>query len=293
MYRRLWFAACALLWSGAAWPAPQPEHPIAVVAAENFYGDVARQIGGADVDVITILSSPDQDPHEFEASPSTARAVAGARLVIYNGADYDPWMEKLLAGTRSDQRDVVIVANLMGRKPGDNPHLWYDPATMPAVASRLTSELETLDPAHGTAYRQRLQTFLASLESVTAKIQAIKARYKGMAVTATEPVFGYMAKALGFEMRNERFQLAVMNDAEPSAADVAAMENDLESGKVRILFYNSQVSSDMTRRMVAIAKTGKVPVVGVSETAPPHTSYQEWIGGELDAVEKALGGSPS
>ena len=162
MYGRLCLVACAFLWSSAAWPAPQPEHPIAVVAAENFYGDVARQIGGADVDVITILSSPDQDPHEFEASPSTARAVAEARLVIYNGADYDPWMEKLLAGTRSDQRDIIVVANLMGRKPGDNPHLWYDPATMPAVASRLASELETLDPAHGTAYRQRLQTFLAS-----------------------------------------------------------------------------------------------------------------------------------
>ena len=291
MSRKLCLAACAVLWSAAAWSAPQPDRPITAVAAENFYGDVARQIGGPDVNVISILNSPDQDPHEFEASPSTARALSGARIVIYNGADYDPWMEKLLAGSKSGRRDVIVVANLMGKKTGDNPHLWYDPATMPAVASKIAAALEAVDPAHGDEYRLRLKTFVESLEPVAAKINTIKAKHQGIPVTATEPVFGYMAKALGFEMRNERFQLSVMNDAEPRPSDVAAMQNDLKGGKVKLLFYNSQVSSGMTKRMLALAKAGKVPVVGITETAPPHKSYQEWITGELDAVEKALGGS--
>lgn len=293
MHRHLCVAACAIAWSTVGWAAPQPEPPIAIVAAENFYADVARQIGGPDVDVSSILSSPDQDPHEFEASPSTARALSGARIVIYNGADYDPWMEKLLAGAKSGQRDVIVVASLMGKKPGDNPHLWYDPATIPAVAAKVAAALEAVNPARADEYHLRLKTFMASLEPIAAKINAIKAKYQGIPVTATEPVFGYMAKVLGFEIRNERFQLSVMNDAEPSASDVAAMQNDLKGGKVKILFYNSQVSSDMTKRMLALAKAGKVPVVGVTETAPPHTSYQEWILGELNATEKALGGSGS
>ncbi|HLH87125.1 MAG TPA: zinc ABC transporter substrate-binding protein [Xanthobacteraceae bacterium] len=278
-----------LLWPGAA----SAETQIPVVAAESFYGDVARQIGGPQVAVTSIISSAMQDPHEFEPSPSVARAVVGAQVVILNGASYDPWMDKLLAATSPARRSVIVAADLVHRKPGDNPHLWYDPATMPAVAAQIAGALARHDPMHKDAYRQRLAAFLASLVPIDDAIRTIKSQYGGTPVTATEPVFGDMARSLGLVMRNARFQLAIMNETEPSASDVAALQGDLAAHRVRILFYNAQVSDDLTTRMLGIARAAHVPVVGVSETEPADKTYQEWIAGTLDAVRRALadGGS--
>jgi zinc/manganese transport system substrate-binding protein len=292
MKRWLRAAGGMLVWWLATAPAAHAA-PLQIVAAENFYGDVARQIGGADVTVLSILSSPGQDPHQFEASPAAARALAAADLVICNGANYDPWIDKLLAATPTSRRTVVVAADLMGVKAGDNPHLWYDPATMPAVATRIAAALQASDPAHKDAYAQRLATFRESLTAISARIAAIRAKHAGVPVTATEPVFGPMAKALGLAVRNERFQLAVMNGTEPAASDLAAMQDDLTRRRVRVLLYNSQVSDDLTDRLRAIARGAGVPVVGVTEIAPASTSYQDWIAQELDAVAKALDGGAS
>ena len=144
-----------LLALGLGTAAAQAE-PIAIVAAENFYGDLAEQIGGPDAVVTSILSNPDQDPHLFEANASTARAIAGAKVVIVNGADYDPWMAKLLSASKAPGRETIEVATLVHKKAGDNPHLWYDPGTMPAVAKALAATLSKLDPAHRAGYEQRL-----------------------------------------------------------------------------------------------------------------------------------------
>lgn len=262
--------------------------PLSIVAAENFYGDVAQQLGGDNVKVTSILTNPDQDPHMFEASASTARALADATLVIYSGIDYDPWVTKLLSANKAQGRKVIDVAALMHRKTGDNPHLWYDPATMPTYAKALAAELETADPAHRADYEQRLAAFLSSLQPMTTKIASIRQTYAKTVVTATEPVFGYMADALGFTMRDRTFQIAVMNDTEPSPSDVAAFERDLKTRAVKILFYNNQTVDDLTTRMQTLAKESKVPIVGVSETEPPNTTYQDWMMQQLDATEQAL-----
>jgi zinc/manganese transport system substrate-binding protein len=264
------------------------ESPIAIVAAENFYGDIARQIGGGDVVVTSILNNPVEDPHEFEATPSTARAVSDARLIILNGASYDPWMDALLKTSRSPARKVIVVADLIGRHPGDNPHAWYDPATMPAVATAIAKELAALDPAHRDDYDRRLGKVMASFAPITAKIAAIKAKFSGLPVAATEPVFGDMAKALGFDMRDIQFQWAVMNGTEPSVGDVARLQHDLASGAVKLFFYNSSVNDEISQRMRAVAVAAKVPTIGISETMPAGQSYQRWIAGELDAVAAAL-----
>jgi zinc/manganese transport system substrate-binding protein len=262
--------------------------PLVVVAAENFYGDVAEQIGRAHVKVTSILNNPDQDPHLFEASPSVARALSTARVVIYNGIDYDPWIEKLLGAARRAEREVIVVAALVGKKPGDNPHIWYDPATMLALAKTLTDELSAIDPPHRVDYRRQLQRFQQSMQPIEAKIAVLRARLSGTPVAATEPVFGHMLDALGIPPRNQRFQLAVMNNTEPSASDVAALENDLKTRQVRLLVYNRQVSSPMVKRMLNLAKASHIPVVSVTETEPPGKNYQEWILSELDAVGRAL-----
>ncbi|MGC2200274.1 MAG: zinc ABC transporter substrate-binding protein [Stellaceae bacterium] len=280
------FAATAalLIAPAPAWAA----RPIAVLAAENFYGDIAQQIGGPDVEVTRILSNPDQDPHLFEASPSVARAVSTAPIVIYNGLDYDPWIEKLLNAAASSDRTVIIVGDLVGRRPGDNPHIWYDPNSALALAARLADDLSTVDPAHQGDYQQRLAEFRRSLQPIQEKIAALRARLAGTPVTATEPVFNYLLDAIGMQVRNRRFQLAVMNNTEPGASDVAAFESDLKKHQVRMLVYNSQASDPTAERMVRLARTSDIPVVAVTETEPPGKNYQEWLLSELDAVDRAL-----
>ncbi len=266
---------------------------IALVAAENFYGNVAQQIGGDRVSVVSILSNPDQDPHLFEVSPTIIRQVAAARIVVYNGADYDPWIERLLEVTPTVGRVAIVAADLVNRKAGDNPHFWYDPATMPAVANVLTAALVAADPGHKGDYTARLKTFLASLEPLNEKIAALRGKYAGVAVTASEPIFGCMAEALKLQMRNERFQLAVMNNTEPSARDVAAFERDLKTHTVRVMFYNKQASNNVVQHLLDLARASNIPVVGVTETAPPGVSYQDWMLSELDETQRALAGPSS
>lgn len=268
--------------------AARAEDKLTIVAAENFYGDLARQIGGSNVAVTSILANPDDDPHLFETSPSTARTIADAKIVIYNGADYDPWMDKLLSASTAKDRTTIVAADLIGKKSGDNPHLWYDPATLPAIAKALSADLAKRDPANAVYYEANLKAFQTSLEAIDKEITDVKNTYAGTEVTATEPVFGYMAEALGLKMLNYDFQVALMNDAEPSATQVAAFENSLKDGSAKILFYNSQVTDEATTRLLDIAKQNKVTVIGVTETEPAGQTIQTWFGGQIDAVQKAL-----
>jgi zinc/manganese transport system substrate-binding protein len=268
--------------------AARAEDKLNIVAAENFYGDLARQIGGSHVAVTSILANPDDDPHLFETSPSTARTIADAKIIIYNGADYDPWMDKLLSASTSKDRTTIIAADLIGKKSGDNPHLWYNPATLPAIAKALTADLSKRDPANAVHYEANLKAFQTSLEAIDKEIADVKKTYAGTEVTATEPVFGYMAEALGLKMLNYDFQVALMNDAEPSPTQVAAFENSLKDGSAKILFYNSQVTDEATTRLLDLAKQNKVTVIGVTETEPAGLTIQTWFGGQLEAVQKAL-----
>ena len=284
--------AAALIAFALAAPAAATAAPISIVAAENFYGDVAQQIGGPAVKVTSILSNPDQDPHLFEASPSVARAISAARIVVYNGVDYDPWMEKLLGAAKSATRRTIVVAPLAARTTGDNPHVWYDTQTMLAYAAVLTDALAAEDPADAAGFHTRLKTFQDSLQPIAAKIAALRDRLAGTEATATEPVFGYMLDALGIRSRNPSFQLAVMNNTEPSASDVAAFENDLKSHRVKLLIYNSQATDPVAERMQKIARDAGVPIVGATETEPPGKTYQAWIAAELDAVDRALPARP-
>jgi zinc/manganese transport system substrate-binding protein len=283
--RRATLAATAmLLATGTARAAP----PISIVAAENMYGDIARQVGGDLVTVTSILNNPNQDPHLFTTSPSVAVELAGADIVIVNGADYDPWMAGLLAAQPAPNRVIITIADLLGRKPGDNPHLWYDPAAIPDLANQLLKVLTQRDPSHASIYTQNTQKLLASLAPIHARMAALRAKFAGTPVTATEPVFGLMAAALGLVMRNMPFQIAVMNDTEPAPSDVAAFENDLRTHQVKILFYNSQVTDDLTSNLLAIAHQSGIPVVGVTETEPKGMNYQAWMTYGLNAVERAL-----
>jgi zinc/manganese transport system substrate-binding protein len=274
----------------AAVGAPALADPVKVVAAENFYGDIASQIGGANVAVTSILTKPDEDPHLFEASVATAKALADAKVVIFNGVDYDPWMETLLKANKTPGRKEIVVGQLVGRHAGDNPHLWYDPAYVKAAATALTAALTAADPANRADYAKGEAAFVESLKPLDDKIADLKQRFAGQPVTASEPVFGYQASLIGLKVHNEKFALAIMNNAEPSTSQVAGFEKDLKGHLVKVMLFNAQASEPAVQRLVDLAKANSIPVVGVSETEPPGATYQSWMLGQLDALDKALSG---
>ncbi len=266
--------------------------PLRVVAAENVYGDIAAQIGGDAVSVTSVLNNPAQDPHAFEASASVARAVADADLVIYNGANYDPWMAKLLSASKSDKRKVIVVSDLNQLPVGDNPHLWYEWDIVLAAADAIATDLANTDGSGADGFKSRKKTLHDALAPVVEKAAAMQRKYDGIAITATEPVFDLMARHIGLEIRNVAFARAVMNDTEPSARDVAAFEDDLRNHRVKALLYNTQSGGGLSLRMKAIAEAQNIPVVGISETEPPGVHYQDWMMSQLNALDAALSGAP-
>jgi zinc/manganese transport system substrate-binding protein len=269
-------------------PPVRAAEPIGIVAAESVYGEVAASVGGTHVTVTSVLANPDADPHLFETGAAAARAVADAAIVVYNGAGYDAWMDKLLAAAPVNGRTAIVAADLIGRPAGGNPHVWYAPPTLPAVARAIAAELSRRDPAGAADFAAGAADFEASLSPVAARIARIRAAHHGLAVTATEPVFGDMAEALGFRMLNESFQRAVMNETEPSPAEIAGFEQSLKSGQAKLLFYNAQVADDTSARLVAIARAAHVPVVAVTETAPAGKSVVAGIEDDHAAIEDAL-----
>lgn len=259
-----------------------------IVAAENFYGETAELIGGSHVKVISIISNPNQDPHLFSASPSIARAITAADIIIYNGINYDPWIEKLLSVGQNKNVSILNIAELNHAKPGENPHLWYKPSVMPTYASALTALLKQKDPEHRNYYDQQLEKFKQSYQTVLNQISELHQKYANTPITATEPVFNYMAEAIGLRIHGQNFQMSIMNDIAPSATQVREFEDLLRNRKVNVLIYNKQVSNPVTERMQTIAKQMNIPIVGVSETQPEATHYIDWMKNELTTLEKAL-----
>ncbi len=263
-------------------------YPIRIVAAENFYGNLAEEIGGPYVKVTSILYSPTQDPHAFSSNLSTAKLLAKANILIYNGINYDPWMEKWVAINSNKNKVVINVAELLQKKPGENPHLWYDPKTMPAYADQLTKLLVQLDSVHKDYYQKHLITFKIKYRLLSQRITDLRENYRDMPVIATEPLFNYMAAAIGLKMYGDSFQLSVMNETNPSFSAVKDFENRLNKHQVKALIYNNQVTSPLIEHMREIAETAGIPVVGISEMQPMHQDYVMWMMSELNALAIAL-----
>ena len=262
--------------------------PINVVAAENFYGELAQEIGGNTVKVQSIIDNPNADPHLFTTSPSTNKAMSQAQIIIYNGADYDPWMGQFLASLDKKKVTIIDVSSLMNVKSGANPHLWYNPATFPTVAKVLAAKFNQLSPTTKSITDKNLQEFLANNQQVTAAVNQIKAKHTGVQVTATEPVFGYMATAMGLSMQGLDFQWKIMNDSEPTPRMIVSYQDLLTSKKVKVMFYNNQVTDSITQNMQNLARKNGVAVVGVSETMPKNMTINNWLLSEIKATAAAL-----
>ncbi len=274
---------------GASVPAHAPG-TIAAVGAENEYANVIAQVGGRYVSVAAIESNPNTDPHSFEASPSVAQEVSQANVVVQNGVGYDGYMEKIEAASPSSSRRVIDVQKVLGlAASAANPHLWYDPRTMPAVANALAAELSSLQPAHASYFQARAAAFVRSLQPWTRALQSFAARYPGTPVASTEPVGDYMLEAAGARnLTPFPLQADIMNGVDVAPQNVSLQKQLLSAHRVRALVYNQQVTDTLTQSFLEAAEAAHVPVVGVYETMPPGYDYQSWMLAEVNALRAAV-----
>lgn len=261
-----------------------------VVAAENFWGSLVSQLGGSKVQVTSIVSDPNADPHEYESNTSDARAFASANYVILNGAGYDSWANKLLSASQENNRKVLTIATLLGKKNGDNPHFWYNPSYVNQAVAQMEKDLIGLDPKDKSYYQQQYATLTASLAGYQGRIASIKQQFAGTQVAATEDIFAYLANAAGLNLVSPRaFTQAVAEGNDPPTDSVAQFQQQLESGQVKVLVFNEQTVTPLTDSMKALAAAQNIPIVGVTETIqPPDTSFQDWMNAELINLENAL-----
>jgi zinc/manganese transport system substrate-binding protein len=264
---------------------------IAVVAAENEYGSVASQIGGQYVSVTSVESNPNTDPHTYEVSPGVAQAVSAAQVVIQNGVGYDDYMTKIESASPNSKRDVLNVQQLLGLPNSTpNPHLWYNPTTMPKVADALASDFGALDPGHAAYFKANAATFITSLNPWLQAIAHFKATYPNTPVATTEPVADYMLQAAGADnLTPFTFQADIMNGVDPSPQDVSLETSFFTQHKVKVFVYNQQVTDSLTQSFITTARKAGVPVIGVYETMPvPGYNYQTWMLAEVNALQKAV-----
>ena len=275
---------------------PLSDGRLHVVAAESPWGAVATAIGGNAASVVSVLSDPGIDPHEFVPSAQVAGEVALADVVIENGLGYDSLMDHLLGTGAAHTRTTVVAAHVLGVSgPDANPHLWYAVERVPMVASAIASTFEKADPSHASTYRHNLASFLTSLNVVTGQVAQLRASYGGDHVAQTERVAGYLLEEAGLVVVSPAsFASAIEEGRDPTAADSQAMNVALANGGVRVLVVNSATQSKVTDRLVAQAQAHHIPVVRVSELVDPAgSSYVSWQHQQLDELQAALSGSAS
>lgn len=285
-----WIVAAALALTACGASSTHDSGLIQVVSGESFWGNIASQLGGSRVDVQSVVSDPNADPHEYQSGTADARAFADADLVVLNGAGYDDWGQKLLAASPSSHRQVLDVARLLGHRAGDNPHFWYDPTSVVKVADAITARYASIDPADAGYFDQRRSNFTVALEPYLGEIAAIAQKFSGTQIGATESAFVYMAAALGLDLISPRaFMDAVSQGNDPPVSAVAAFHDQVAGNQIKVLVYNSQTATAVTTNLKALAAARGIPTVGVTETLqPPGITFQDWQLAQLKNLERAL-----
>ena len=262
---------------------------VKIIAAENFYGNIASQLGGDRVSVKSIISNPNVDPHEYESSVADGMAIARADIVIKNGLQYDTWMDKMISASPRPARTVITAGSIAPYRLPDNPHVWYGVENVWAVARAVTGALERADPAGKPVFEKNLARFSASLEPIRAKIGQIRSKYAGEPVGLTETIYLYQTRQMGLRVLTPfGFEKAIAQGNDPPAADVAEANRQVDKREIRILIFNSQTVTPITKHLLDAAREHGIPVVPVSETMPPRDTYQSWMLAELQAVGSAL-----
>lgn len=271
--------------------APTGSRVLHVVAAENFWGSIAAQLGGKKVEVRSIVASPDADPHDYEATAADGRAIAGADLVVINGVGYDAWATQLVAANPSPARRVVTVGTLVGVPAGGNPHRWYDPADVAKVVTALAAAYRTLDPADAAYFEQQATAFdTTALAPYRAVIAQIRSTYAGTAVGASESIFAMIAPALGLDLVTPPdFLRAISEGTDPTAADKSTIDAQIASRTIKVYVYNSQNATPDIQTQISAAKAAGIPVTTITETmVPASATWEQWQTAQLVALRDAL-----
>jgi zinc/manganese transport system substrate-binding protein len=262
-----------------------------VVAAENFWGSIAKQLAGTKASVTSIIANPSTDPHSYEPNAADARTIAGAQLAIVNGIGYDNWAPKLLAASPLSGRIVLNVGSLLGLHEGDNPHQWYSPSSVTRVAERITADYDALEPGEAAYFAQRKHAFLTrDLARYDALRKVIRAKYAGTPVGYSESIFRPLGEDLGLKLLTPySFAKAIAEGAEVSARDKQLTDTQARKRLIRIWVFNSQNVTPDVQRINDIARGQKIPVATVTETlSPASDSFEQWQVAELEAIARAL-----
>jgi zinc/manganese transport system substrate-binding protein len=279
------------LLSGCGSGAAGDSGTVRIVAAENFWGSIASQLGGTRATVQSIITNPAEDPHSYEPTAADARSLATAQLAIVNGIGYDPWAPKLIAANPTPGRILLTVGDLLGLRRGDNPHRWYSPADVESVANAITADLKKLDPNDGAYYDRRRAAFESSgLAAYHRVIDEIRRRYAGVAVGASESIFALQAPALGLKLITPySFMKAISEGTEVSAQDTLTTQRQLEDRRVKVWIYNSQNATPAIQHLNALARRQHIPIATITETLSPATaSFEQWQVAQLQRIEQAL-----
>ena len=288
-------AATALLAAACATTPPVPASVsgrIRVVAAENFWGSIAAQLGGSRVEESSIISNPQTDPHSYEPTAADARTISAAQLFIQNGIGYDTsWAPSLVAANPNSARTVLTVGDLLGLEDGDNPHQWYSHTSVYAVIAAITADYQKIDPAHATYFAQREAAFEGtSLAEYNRLETEIKTKYAGTPIGASESIVSPLADTLGLDMLTPySFLRDISEGSDPTTADKSLIDRQIRDGQIKVYVYNSQNSTPDIQAQVALAEQEGIPVTTVTETlAPAGDSFQQWMVAQLQGLEKAL-----
>ena len=264
---------------------------VRVVAAEDFWGSIAAQVGGSHVSMTSIITDPNADPHSYEPTAQDARTVAAAQYVIVNGVGYDQWADNLLTSNPVAGRKELNVGDLNGKKDGDNPHMWYNPDYVTAVVNRIRDDLKSIDPKDASAFDASARAYLTTgLQQYHSLIADIKAKYSGTPVGATESIFSYLAPALGLLLITPYSYLkAVSEGTDISAADEATVEQQINQRQIKVLVYNSQNTPNNIQAVISLAKAQNIPIATITETLTPSgVTFQAWQSAQLQGIEAAL-----
>jgi zinc/manganese transport system substrate-binding protein len=280
-------AACSAMSPGAG-----PSDGVGqVVAAENFWGSIAAQLGGSKVSVSSIIDNPNADPHDYEPTAADARLVASASFVIENGIGYDIWAQKLLDANPGSGRHVLNVGKLVGVAAGGNPHQWYSPSSVMRVIDEITATYKKRDPADATYFDQQKQQFFSiGLRDYNDLIVSIKSKFAGTPVGASESIFALLAPALGLDLLTpSSFLKSISEGTDPTAADKATIDRQISARAIKVYVYNTQnATPDIQRQIEACKKTG-IPITTITETlVPAGASFQQWQVAQLRALYTAL-----
>ncbi|HCD08435.1 MAG TPA: metal ABC transporter substrate-binding protein [Lactobacillus sp.] len=261
---------------------------IKIVTTTNFYAEAAKAVVGDKGTVNSIINNPAVDPHDYEPTTKTAKTVSAADITVANGLGYDTWMNKL---NKQSNSYIKIGEDVMHKKTGNNPHIWYNPETMPRYAKYLADQLGNKYPKNKAYFEQNAQEYIASLKPIQKELSQLKTlaqKVPNKNVYVSEPVFDYAIAATGFKVTDKNFEKAIENGTDPTPSTIKKMHQAINNKQIAFFVLNTQTNNKVINNLVSLAEKKNIPILKVTETLPEGKTYKEWMLSQYQAMNKIL-----